>query len=173
MARSGRHLARRCAVQALYQWRVTGQPRAQIEANFIANENLTGAHRAYFSALIRAVPEHIEEVDQLIAPHLDRDPERVDWIEQAILRLGAYELRHARDVPAKVVLDEAVELARLFCAEHGYKYVNGVLDKIARQVRGEGAGLADRGDETDAASAADAEDAGDEADAADAKDATD
>lgn len=137
MAKSSRRLARRCAVQALYQWRMTGQAPSEIRQNFIANESLTGQHLDYFLLLIDRIPASIEKIDELINPRLDRDPDRVDFIEQAILRLGAYELACAPDIPAKVVLDEAVELARLFCSEHGYKYVNGVLDKIARDVRGE------------------------------------
>ena len=137
MAKSGRHLARRCAMQALYQWQMTGQAPSEIRAAFIANETLTGQHLEYFWLLIERIPAHIEKIDRLISARLDRDPERVDLTEQAILRLGTYELTFAPDVPVKVVLDEAVSLARLFCGEHGYKYVNGVLDKIARDVRGE------------------------------------
>ncbi len=135
MARSGRHLARRCAVQALYQWRVTGQAPSQIQRNFIGNQKLSGAHLDYFVALITAIPRHIKDIDQRIAAHLDRDPERVDLIEQAILRLGAYELAYDPDIPTKVVLNEAIDLAKLFCAEHSYQYINGVLDKIAHEVR--------------------------------------
>ncbi len=137
MAKSGRHLARRCAVQALYQWRMTGQAPSEIRENFIANENLTGKHRDYFLLLINCIPDCIEKIDDLIKVRLDREPDRVDLIEQAILRLGTYELVYAPDIPTHVVLDEAVELAKVFCSEHGYKYVNGVLDKIARDVRGE------------------------------------
>ncbi|MGR3914881.1 MAG: transcription antitermination factor NusB [Gammaproteobacteria bacterium] len=137
MAKSDRRLARRCAVQALYQWRITGQAPSQIRDSFIGNENLSGRHLEYFHELIADIPRRIERIDQLIAAHLDRAPEQVDLTEQAILRLGAYELAFAPDVPVKVALDEAVELARLFCAENGYKYVNAILDKIARDVRSE------------------------------------
>ena len=137
MARSGRHLARRCAVQALYQWQMTGQAPSEIEQNFIRNENLTGKHLDYFLSLINIIPSYIEKIDEVISHHLDRDPERVDLIEQAILRLGAYELKYDQDIPTKVVLDEAIDLAKLFCSEHGYKYINGVLDKVARDVRSE------------------------------------
>ena len=135
MTKSDRRLARRCAVQALYQWRITGQPPADIATSFIGNENLRGAHLEYFHELIQGVPREIERVEQLIAAQLDRAPEKVDVTEMAILQLATYELVFAPDVPAKVALDEAVELAKLFCAEHGYKYVNAVLDKIARDVR--------------------------------------
>ncbi|MGR3984364.1 MAG: transcription antitermination factor NusB [Gammaproteobacteria bacterium] len=135
MARNDRRLARQCAVQALYQWRITGQAPSEIKDNFIGNKALRGRHLEYFHELIAGIPQHIERIDQLINAHLDRAPEQVDLTEHAILRLGAYELAFAPDVPAKAVLDEAVELARMFCAEHGYKYVNAVLDKIAHDVR--------------------------------------
>lgn len=135
MANSSRHMARRCVVQALYQWQMTGQTASQIEPNFIANTELRGKHLDYFHSLIDAIPKHIEKIDELIAVHLDRTADKVDLTEQAILRLGAYELNFDQSIPAKVVIDEAIELAKLFCAEHGYKYVNGVLDKIAGEVR--------------------------------------
>lgn len=123
-------------MQALYQWRVTAQPPAEIEASFIKNKRLTGDAKDYFLLLINNIPKEIDKIDELIAAHLDRDSASVDWLEQAILRLAAYELTHAPELPPKVVLDEAVILAKTFCAENGYKYINGVLDKIARQVRG-------------------------------------
>ena len=135
MARSGRHLARRSAVQALYQWQVTGQSPEEIEKNFIHNENLSGTHLEYFLALINIIPNSIEVIDSQLSDYLDRDTEKVDLTEQAILRLGAYELLYEKDVPIKVILDEAVDLAKIFCSENGYKYVNGVLDKVAKSVR--------------------------------------
>ncbi len=135
MARSGRHLARRCAVQALYQWDVTGQDYSNIESSFIQNEQLTGRHLEYFSTLIKNIPAQVGIIDSLISPHLDRSLEKVDLIDHAILRVGTYELKYEPDIPTKVVLDEAIDLAKVFASEHSYKYVNGVLDKIAREVR--------------------------------------
>ena len=135
MAKGGRHLARRCAVQALYQWQVTGQQPSEIEGSFIQNERLTGKYRDYFRSLIQMIPHHIETIDALIRPYLDREPDRVDLIEQAILRVGTYELKYDPSVPLRVVLDEAIDLAKLFCSEQGYKYINGVLDKVAKEVR--------------------------------------
>ncbi len=128
-------MARRCAVQALYQWQMTGQEPEQIIQTFIGNENLTGKHRDYFLTLINIIPNYIESIDGLIAPHLDRKQDRVDLIEQAILRLGTYELQYDKSIPTGVVIDEAIDLAKTFCSEHGYKYVNGVLDKVAGVVR--------------------------------------
>ncbi|MGI9310522.1 MAG: transcription antitermination factor NusB [bacterium] len=172
MAISGRRLARRCAVQALYQWRLTGQAPSQIERSFIDNERLSGAARAYFLALIADIPARIERLDALIAAHSNRESDRLDVVEQAILRLGAYELACARDVPARVVLDEAIDLAKAFGTEHGYKYVNGVLDKIARAERGVTVASDGDGDgATDDAANANADDATADASANDDADA--
>ncbi|WP_424946627.1 transcription antitermination factor NusB [Candidatus Spongiihabitans sp.] len=137
MVRSGRHLARRCAVQALYQWEVTGQSPSEIESSFIKNENLCGPHLDYFLTLIKNIPLNAEAIDNLITPHLDRNLDKVDLIEHAILRVGTYELKFQPEVPTRVALDEAIDLAKVFASEHSYKYVNGVLDKIARAVRGD------------------------------------
>ena len=133
--RSGRYLARRCAVQALYQWQMTHQPPQEIERSFIKNEDLDGRHLCYFQMLIEDIPEKLAELDALLTPHLDRPLKSVDVIEHAILLLGAYELKFQEDVPTSVVIDEAVELAKTFASENGYKYVNGVLDKVAMEVR--------------------------------------
>ena len=134
--RNSRHLARRCAVQALYQWQVTGQSPGEIESSFIKNENLADRHLDYFQELIKYVPRHVSEIDSLLSCFLDRELERVDLIEHAIMRVGAYELKYEADTPANVIIDEAIGLARVFASEYGYKYVNGVLDKVAKEVRG-------------------------------------
>ena len=106
---------------------------------FIENENLSGKHQDYFLALINIIPNYIEQIDALIEPHLSRSTERMDLIEQAILRLGTYELRYDQSIPVNVVIDEAIDLAKTFGSEQGYKYVNGVLDKVASEVRGSAA----------------------------------
>ena len=115
---------------------MTGQDKEQIMESFIENESLEGKHQDYFLSLINIIPNYVDNIDALIAPHLDRDQEKVDLIEQAILRLGTYELRYDKSIPTNVVIDEAIDLAKTFGSEHGYKYVNGVLDKVAREVRG-------------------------------------
>ena len=137
MARSGRYLARRCAVQALYQWKVTGQASSEIESSFIRNENLSGRHLEYFHHLVENIPVNAKQLDGLLSPHLDRTLEKLDLVEHAILWLGTYELKYQPDIPVRVVIDEAIDLAKTFGSEHGYKYVNGVLDKVAREVRGD------------------------------------
>lgn len=161
-----RSQARRYAVLALYQWQLTGQSPVEIGQHFFDDpawvdevaESLaeqgedpqtrmgrTGYDRGLFTQILRGVPEHLADIDQALAPALDRPLEQVDPVERAILRAGAFELLHCPVIPARVAINEAVELAKLFGAEQGHKYVNGVLDQIARaarpdEVRGGGAG---------------------------------
>jgi len=132
MATSGRHRARRNAVQALYQWDMTGQKASSIQANFIADERLTGRHQSYFETLIKEIPANIERIDATIAQYADRPVDKLDPLEKSILRVGVYELQAQLDIPQNVVVNEAIEIAKLFCADHGYKYVNGVLDKVVK-----------------------------------------
>ena len=135
MAKSSRHLARRCAVQALYQWQMTAQPADEIESSFIKNDKLFDVHLGYFQRVIKSVPKNIDQIDQLIVPHLDREIDKVDFIEQAIMRIAVYEMLFEPDIHASVIIDEAVDIAKIYASEHGYKFVNGVLDKVAREVR--------------------------------------
>ncbi len=132
-ARGGRHKAREAAVQALYQWQLTEE--LPNEEQFILDHRLDGVDLEYFHHLVSEVPLHMHELDDQLVPHLDREVGEVDPVERAILRLGAYELEFQPQVPYKVVLDEAVELARTFGAEHGHKFVNAVLDKVALKLR--------------------------------------
>ena len=131
----GRHQARHSAVQALYQWDLTEQEPGDIEAHFINEFDLTGTDLDYFDLLIREVPLYHQELDANLTPFLDRDIEQIDPVEKAILRLAAYELEYQRSIPCKAILNEAVELSKTFGAEHGYRFVNGVLDKLAQQLR--------------------------------------
>ncbi len=128
-------MARQAAVQALYQWQLTSQAPGDIEQHFISDHDLRGIDVEYFHELVREVPLHLHELDDHLAPSLDRGIDEVDPVERAILRLGAYELEFRIEVPYKVVINEAVELAKTFGAEHGHKYVNAVLDKVALKLR--------------------------------------
>lgn len=132
-ARGGRHKAREAAVQALYQWQLTEQ--LPNEEQFILDHQLDDVDLEYFHHLVSEVPLRLHELDDQLVPHLDREVGEVDPVERAILRIGAYELEFQPQVPYKVVLDEAVELARTFGAEHGHKFVNAVLDKVALRLR--------------------------------------
>ena len=136
MPSSSRHLARRTAVQALYQWEVTGQRGDTIEQSFIPNPALSGRHREYFQKLILNIPKSITEIDAALSPYHNRDPQRVDLIENAVLRLGTYELLYELDIPVNVVIDEAVSLAKTYSSANSYRYINGVLDKVAYKARG-------------------------------------
>ncbi|HET7931548.1 MAG TPA: transcription antitermination factor NusB [Rhodanobacteraceae bacterium] len=130
-----RSRARRRAAQALYAWELGGNPMSRVIEDFRHEQDMQIADIEYFEDLLNGVAEHRQELDEGLAPFLDRDVERVDPIERAVLRLAAYELKYRLDVPYRVVLNEAVEVAKRFGAEQGHTYVNGVLDKLARTWR--------------------------------------
>ena len=130
-----RKKARAAALQALYQWQLTAQPAQDIERLFLSDDNLAGADGEYFRELVQGVPAHRDELDAKLAPHVDRKLDEVDPIERAILRIGAYECAYRPEIPYRVVLNEAIELAKRFGAEQGHRYVNAVLDKLAAQLR--------------------------------------
>ena len=130
-----RSWARRCAVQALYQWQLTAQDPASIVAHFIADQDLRKADSAYFQELTQRIPTQVQQIDAALQPFLDRPVAQVDPVEQAILRVGGYELMQRPELGYRIIINEAVELAKLLGAEQGHRFVNGVLDKLAQQVR--------------------------------------
>ena len=132
---NARTKARRNAVQALYQWQLVGQDLAEIEAQFLAEYDMNKVDVEYFKELFREVPLHLHELDDHLIPFLDRPVDEVDPVERAILRLAAYELEFRLDVPYRAVINEAIELAKRFGAEHGHKYVNGIVDQVAKKLR--------------------------------------
>ncbi len=129
-----RSRARRLALQALYQWQMAGQNLENIEAQFLS-EVSGDLDVAYFRELLHGIPERLKAIDARLAPFLDRPIEQLDPIELALLRIGAYELLFRPDIPHKVAINEAVKLAKRFGAEGSYRYINGVLDKLAREAR--------------------------------------
>jgi N utilization substance protein B len=131
----GRRSARRAALQALYQWQVTGQDPGEIERQFQEEQDTSRLDREYFHELLHRVPAVVGELDAALAPLLDRPLARVDPVERALLRIGAYELAHRIEIPYRVVINEAVELARVFGAEQGHRFVNAALDRLARIAR--------------------------------------
>jgi N utilization substance protein B len=133
---AARSRARRRATQALYAWQVSGNAMKDVIEEFRHEQDMEIADLDYFKDLLRGVDEHCAEIDAGLAPFLDRDMAQVDPIERAVLRLSTYELRYRPDVPYRVVLNEAIEVAKRFGAEHGHTYVNGVLDKAAKEWRG-------------------------------------
>lgn len=128
--------ARRIAVQALYQWDIgSGESLSDIEQQFIEEREVRGADMDYFHQLLFEVPARLASLDQAFAPVLDRAVSSLDPVERAILRIGSYELAHRPEVPVRVAINEGVELAKRFGADQSHRYINGVLDKIARQLR--------------------------------------
>lgn len=135
MAASSRHLARQAAVQALYQWDLTEQAPETILKHFIREHDTSDMDEEYFQLLVREVPLFHQELEAHIIPMLDRDLDDVDPVERAILRIGAYELEYCSDIPRNAVINESVELAKTFGAELSYRFINGVLDKVAAELR--------------------------------------
>ncbi|MDC9728231.1 MAG: transcription antitermination factor NusB [Methyloprofundus sp.] len=132
---SAKTKARRCVVQALYQWQMTGQNLQMIERQFFEDDRLKNAQKSYFIDVFHGVPKHLDKIDEAFATFVDRTIEEIDPVERAILRIGVYELMHKVDVPYRVVINEGVELAKAFGADGSHKYVNGVLDKVAQVQR--------------------------------------
>jgi N utilization substance protein B len=130
-----RSRARRAAMQALYQWQIAKHNIRDIESQFMAEQDMTQVDGDYFGTLLHGVPKQLDVIDAELAQVVDREVQQVDPIELALLRIGVYEFMFQLDVPYKVVINEAVELAKKYGAEDGHKYINGVLDKLARKLR--------------------------------------
>ena len=127
--------ARKCAVQALYQWQMSGESLNRIEMNFLEEERLKGAQKNYFSEIFHGVPKQLNVIDEALNEFVDRPVEKIDPVERAILRLSVYELINRLDTPYKVIINEGVNLAKFFGADGSHKYVNGILDKVSQKKR--------------------------------------
>jgi N utilization substance protein B len=130
-----RSMARKRAVQALYQWHLSGTDLVDIDAQFLLEYNMAKAEAGYFKTLFHGVAKNSNELDTKMIPLLDRPIQEVDPIERAIIRLGIFELQYCMDVPYKVVINEAVNLTKTYGAQDGYKYVNSILDGAAKILR--------------------------------------
>ena len=130
-----RRRARRRALQALYQWHLTGQDVGEILEQFHEVQDFSNVDTELFATLVRKVSKEQARIDEKIEPFLDRPINQLDVIEHVILSIGAYELLYSIEVPHQVVIDEAVNLAKMFGAEQGHSFINGVLDKAAKQWR--------------------------------------
>lgn len=134
--RQARARSRRNAVQALYQWDITRAPIAQVIAEFESDRSeLENADLVYFRDVVTGVTERHEQLDQELGMHLDRPVAQLDPVERVVLYLGIYELKYRPDLPWRVIVNEAIELAKMFGAEQSHKYINGVLDAAARRIR--------------------------------------
>ncbi len=132
-----RSRARRAALQAIYQWQMTAEDPHVIAAQFRDDKSWKRIDDPLFASLLNGVPAWVAALDEHLEPIVDRPIAQIDAIERAILRMGAFELTHRDDIPWRVVINECVELAREFGAEQSHKYVNGILDNLARRTRDE------------------------------------
>ncbi len=127
--------ARRLAMQALYQWQMTADDIDRIEQQFIEENDMKNVDQEYFAELLLGVLQELSSIDAELEKHMPRSINSVDPVERAILRIAGYEFIKRPDVPYRVVLNEAVVLAKKFCAEKSHTFVNAVLDKVARDTR--------------------------------------
>lgn len=130
-----RRRARQFAVQAVYQWQITQANVGQIIEQFSVDQDLSKTDVPYFKELLTGVVNRVESLDEKLSPYLSRKIEDVDMVDIAVLRIAMFELTYRSDVPHKVVLNEAIELAKDFATDESYKFVNGVLDKALRSLK--------------------------------------
>ncbi|RWU08944.1 transcription antitermination factor NusB [Pseudidiomarina gelatinasegens] len=135
MKPAARRKARKLAVQAIYSWQLTQNSMSDIEAQFLTDNDTSKIDVDYFLALVRGVAGQSNTLDASLEPFLDRPLKDLDQVERAVLRLAAYELRERLDVPYKVAINEAIELAKAFGADDSHRFVNGVLDKAIDSLR--------------------------------------
>lgn len=137
--KSARRRSREFALQGLYEWLLSGDASANnaaaIEAHIRETPGFEKADAAHYAALLHGVIAHATALRARIAPHLDRPIVELSPVEHGVLLLGAYELAHHVEIPYRVVINEAVEITKSFGGTDGFKYVNGVLDKVANDVR--------------------------------------
>ena len=132
---STRRRARQLALQALYQWQMNQTPLVTIEAQYRTDNDFTKVDDDYFSAIIHGVPKQVSQLDEAMSAMLDRPLAQLDPVELATLRIGCYELINRKDVPYRVVINEAIELAKRFGGQDSHRYINGILDKLAPRLR--------------------------------------
>jgi transcription antitermination protein NusB len=134
-ATAARALARRLAVQALYRWQINTGSWQELVQEFAGDPDMARAEQPYFAALVRGVLDETSALESALQPCLDRPAAHLDPVERAVLLVATHELTHQPAVPYRVVINEAVSLTRRFGATDGHKYVNGVLDRLARSLR--------------------------------------
>lgn len=134
-AHAARALARRLAMQALYRWQLNAGSWQELVSEFAADPDMARAEQEYFTAVVRGVLEAGDALAAQLQPAMDRPLAHLDPVEHAVLLVAVYELLHRPEVPYRVVIDEAVSLTRRFGATDAHKFVNGVLDRLARSLR--------------------------------------
>ena len=133
--KSARRRSREFALQGLYEWRVSGAEAATIDAHMHEQDGFDKCDAAHFAALLHGCIAQATEIDAVLTHHVDRKTTLLSPIEHGVLMIGVYELTHCIEIPYKVAINEAVELAKSFGGTDGHKYVNGVLDKSAGDLR--------------------------------------
>ena len=133
--KSTRRRSREVALQGLYEWLISGADSGVIEAHMREQEGFDKCDTVHFDALLHGCINEAADLDAVLARHVDRKTTELSPIEHGVLMIGAYELGHCIDIPYKVAINEAVELAKSFGGTDGHKYVNGVLDKAAAELR--------------------------------------
>jgi N utilization substance protein B len=131
----GKRRARKLALQALYQWLMSGTDLSEIEAQFCAANDMSKVDVGYFRRLLHDVPKNLNLLENSISPFLDRPIHGLNPVELSVLRLSSFELMFCPEIPYRVVLDEAISLAKEFGSQDGHRYVNGVLNNLAKQTR--------------------------------------
>jgi N utilization substance protein B len=134
-AKSARRRSRELALQGLYQWLVSRADGAEIEAHLQEQEGFDKLDRVHLDALLHGCIREAAELDAVLAHHVDRKTSLLSPVEHAVLMIGVYELKHCVDIPYRVAINEGVELAKSYGGTDGHKYVNGVLDKAAGELR--------------------------------------
>ena len=133
--KSARRRSRELALQGLYEWLVSGTDAGVIDAHMREQEGFDKADRAHFDALLHGCVTEAADLDGVLAKFVDRKTTELSPVEHGVLMIGTYELKHCIDIPYKVAINEAVELAKSFGGTDGHKYVNGVLDKTVPELR--------------------------------------
>jgi len=127
--------ARNKVLQALYQWQISGEDLDWIKQHYMEEQGVSAGDEAYFLELLYQIPAEVKQLDETYRKFITNSEDRVDPIERNILRIATYEFIHHLEIPYKVVINEAVNLARTYGADEGHKFVNGVLDPLSRQIR--------------------------------------
>ena len=131
----GKRRARKLALQALYQWLMSGSELCEIEAQFHVANDMEKVDTAYFCRLLHGVPKQLSALEDALSPLIDRPIQGLNPIELTVLRIGAFELFNCPEIPYRVVLDESITLTKQFGSQDGHRYVNGVLNNLARKTR--------------------------------------
>jgi transcription antitermination protein NusB len=143
--KSARRRSRELATQGLYQWLLSGAPGGEIDAQLRGAQGFDKADHEHLNALLHGVIRDVDTLTADLAPCLDRPIDQLSPVERSVLLVAAFELKHHIDIPYRVVINEAVELTKTFGGSDGYKYVNGVLDKLSAKLRPDETQAARRG----------------------------